>query len=132
MILILIYLHLTLDIVGVKGYVDRPGLISPDTIFWALFTVILTLHFFLPYIRLVLALFFCLYVLGFWVFHWKMFFFGASEQKITGYNRFFKNTHRLLPQSEARVVPDTYHMVHTVLVLSSFTVLIVNLFRLGL
>lgn len=49
--------------------------------------------------------------------HWYYTIFGASEQKLKGYNDCFWDTVRLLPVSERRLVPDMYHMILHALIL---------------
>ena len=43
--------------------------------------------------------------------HWFYTIFGVSEKKLSGYNKCFQNTIRLMPLSEKRLVPDLYHIV---------------------
>ena len=132
-LLSILYVHQTLDIFGVKGYVDRPAIISPDTIGWSILTVLFVFYNLgFSYVRLTLAVLFGLVVVGLYFFHWKLYWFGASEKKIAGYNRCFKNTHSILPKSETRVVPDTYHIIHTILYITNFAILVVNIFKFGL
>ena len=51
--------------------------------------------------------------------HWYYTIFGASEQKLKGYNDCFRNTARIFPMSETRLVPDLYHIVqHTLILLN--------------
>ncbi len=50
--------------------------------------------------------------------HWYYTIFGASEQKLTGYNDCFKGTVRIFPMSEKRLIPDLYHIVLHVLILA--------------
>ena len=49
--------------------------------------------------------------------HWYFTIFGASERKLQGYNDCFKDTIRLFPMSEKRLVPDLYHILLHVLIL---------------
>ena len=49
--------------------------------------------------------------------HWYYTIFGASEQKRKGYNECFRDTVRLFPVSERRLVPDLYHMILHALIL---------------
>ena len=63
-------------------------------------------------------------VLTFWAVvqffcHWYYTIFGASEKKLRGYNQCFRETIHLLPASETRVVPDLYHIVLHLLLLSN-------------
>ena len=49
--------------------------------------------------------------------HWYFTIFGATERKLKGYNDCFRNTVRIFPMSETRLVPDLYHIVQHVLIL---------------
>ena len=49
--------------------------------------------------------------------HWYYTLFGASERKLQGYNDCFKDTIRLFPMSDKRLVPDLYHILLHVLIL---------------
>ena len=51
--------------------------------------------------------------------HWYYTIFGASENKLKGYNMCFKDTARLIPMSDSRLIPDLYHIVLHVLILSN-------------
>lgn len=49
--------------------------------------------------------------------HWYYTVFGADRRKLRGYNDRFRNTIRLFPASETRLVPDLYHIVLHLLIL---------------
>ena len=49
--------------------------------------------------------------------HWYFTIFGASQEKLKGYNDCFRDTVRLFPMSEKRLVPDLYHIVLHILIL---------------
>ena len=49
--------------------------------------------------------------------HWYFTIFGVTERKLKGYNECFRNTVRLFPMSETRLVPDLYHIVQHILIL---------------
>ena len=49
--------------------------------------------------------------------HWYYTIFGASERKLQGYNDCFKDTVRLFPMSETRLIPDLYHTLLHILIL---------------
>lgn len=49
--------------------------------------------------------------------HWYYIIFGASEEKLKGYNDCFRNTIHIFPMSEKRLVPDLYHMILHILIL---------------
>ena len=51
--------------------------------------------------------------------HWYYTIFGASEQKLKGYYSAFRDTVRIFPASDTRLVPDLYHIVlHILIVLN--------------
>lgn len=49
--------------------------------------------------------------------HWNFTLFGASEQKLKGYCGCFKDTLRLIPAIDTRLIPDLYHIVLHLLIL---------------
>ena len=49
--------------------------------------------------------------------HWYFTIFGASQRKLAGYNDCFRNTVRLFPVSQTRLVPDLYHILLHILIL---------------
>ena len=51
--------------------------------------------------------------------HWYFTIFGASERKLQGYNDSFRDTVRILPMSDRRVVPDFYHILLHLLILTN-------------
>lgn len=51
--------------------------------------------------------------------HWYYTLFGASETKIQGYNKCFKNTVHLFPQRDDKIIPDFYHIVLHLLILAN-------------
>ena len=56
--------------------------------------------------------------------HWYFTIFGASERKLKGYNECFRNTVRIFPMSDRRLIPDLYHIVQHLLILGNILVLI--------
>ena len=54
--------------------------------------------------------------------HWYFTIFGVSESKLKGYNECFRNTIRVFPMSETRLVPDLYHIVQHALILSNIII----------
>ena len=51
--------------------------------------------------------------------HWYYVLFGASEEKLKGYNDCFRDTFRIFPASDTRLVPDLYHILLHVLILAN-------------
>ena len=49
--------------------------------------------------------------------HWRYTIFGASPEKLKGYNQCFRGTLRIFPPSEVRLIPDLYHIVLHILIL---------------
>ena len=49
--------------------------------------------------------------------HWYYTLFGATQQKLRGYNDCFRGTVRIFPVSDTRLVPDLYHIVLHLLIL---------------
>ena len=49
--------------------------------------------------------------------HWYFTIFGASEKKLQGYNDCFRDSIRLFPMSDKRLIPDLYHIVLHMLIL---------------
>lgn len=126
-IIAVLFIHQTLDVIGVKGYVDKPKLISPDTIGWCIFVVLVVLYYLnVAFINYIFIVIFGLVLYGLYFFHWKFYFFGATKDKIHGYNKYFSGTHRVLKESSTRLVPDTFHIVHTILYLITFVTLIID------
>lgn len=54
--------------------------------------------------------------------HWYFTIFGASREKLKGYNECFRGTARLFPMREDRLVPDLYHIVLHLLILLNLVV----------
>lgn len=59
--------------------------------------------------------------------HWYYTLFGASEKKLKGYNDCFKNTVHLIPAGETKLIPDLYHIVLHLLILSNIGLVIYSL-----
>ncbi len=51
--------------------------------------------------------------------------FGASENKLKGYNECFEGTVKLFPASKTRLIPDLYHIVLHLLITFDLVLLIV-------
>jgi len=56
--------------------------------------------------------------------HWFYTIFGASEEKISGYNEFFADTYRIIPASASRVIPDFYHILLHAFILVTLLVMV--------
>lgn len=49
--------------------------------------------------------------------HWYYTIFGASKEKLQGYNDCFRESLRIFPMSDKRLIPDFYHIVLHMLIL---------------
>ena len=58
--------------------------------------------------------------------HWYYTVFGASEQKLKGYNECFKGAVYLIPPSDKRLIPDLYHIVLHLLILGNLVLCLVG------
>lgn len=56
--------------------------------------------------------------------HWYYTIFGATERKIHGYNNSFADTFHLIPASNKMIIPDLYHSVLHLLILTALICMI--------
>ena len=87
-----------------------------------------------------LAAYYCFHSTGRWILlvillfwfavqffcHWYYTIFGASQEKIKGYNKCFQNTIRVIPRSDKRLIPDLYHIVLHILILLNIITAVVK------
>lgn len=105
---------------GKYTLVEGMGVKSAEFVMLCLYSIGLILYYMLqPAGKWIL-----LAILVFWLVvqffcHWYYTIFGASENKLKGYNDCFRNTIRIFPMSETKLVPDLYHIVlHTLILLN--------------
>lgn len=100
--------------------VEGMGIKSAEFIMLCLYSIgLIAYYLFRPFGKWIL-----LAVLTFWFVvqyfcHWHYTIFGAGEAKRKGYNQCFKNTVRLFPMSEKRIIPDFYHIVLHIFILGN-------------
>ncbi len=100
--------------------VEGMGVKSAEFFMLCLYSIgLASYHFFRPVGKWIL-----LAVLVFWFVvqyfcHWHYTIFGAGEAKLKGYNQCFRNTVRLFPMSERRLIPDFYHIVLHIFILAN-------------
>ena len=103
---------------GKYTLVEGMGVKSAEFVMLCLYSIGLILYYILQpagkWILLAILLFWL--VVQFFC-HWYYTIFGASESKLKGYNDCFRNTVRVFPLSEPRLVPDLYHIVLHILIL---------------
>ena len=56
--------------------------------------------------------------------NWKYLFIETSEERIQSYYQFFDNTLRLFPKSDTMIIPDAYHIILGVLLLTNIVLVI--------
>lgn len=129
--LILLFLWFVLDIIGISGFVDTLGIFSLDGLWLFLLTIFLILYKFKESIgKWILSIFLVLWFVLQYNSHWRYFLFGAgaTEKGIKNYNMVFGNTHHIIPMSDMRIIPDTYHIILVILIMiCSILLLIYNI-----
>lgn len=74
-------------------------------------------------------------VLAFWLVvqffcHEYFTLFGASPQKLAGYNECFTGTVKLFPPKEGRLIPDLYHIVLHLLLAAGLVLVVLDILGL--
>ena len=103
---------------GKVTLVDGMGVRSAECFMLCLYTLGAILYHCLP----VAGRWILLAILLFWftvqfLCHWRYTLFGASAEKLRGYNDCFRDTLRIFPASDERLIPDLYHIVLHLLIL---------------
>lgn len=106
--------------IGKYLLVEGMGIKSAECVVFCLYSIALALyHFVQPAGKWILSVLLILWFIVQFACHWYYTIFGASEKKLAGYNDCFRETIRLLPMSEKRLVPDLYHIVLHILILAN-------------
>ena len=106
--------------------VEGMGIKSAEFVAICLYSIGLFLYYFLwPIGKWILLGILVLWLIVQFFCHWYFTIFGASEKKIKGYNECFKDTIRIFPMSEQRLVPDLYHIILHILILVNIVLCIV-------
>ena len=106
--------------VGKYLLVEGMGLKSAEFIVLCLYSVgLVSLYLFQPVGKWILLAILTLWFIVQFRCHWYYTFFGASERKIKGYNECFRDTVRIFPMSEKRLIPDMYHIILHILILAN-------------
>lgn len=101
--------------------VEGMGIKSAEFVMLLLFTASVLLYSLMPQYGIWVLLFVLLaWLCVQFLCHWRYTIFGASQNKIRGYNDCFKGTLRLFPMSESRLIPDLYHIVLHILITFDF------------
>ncbi len=105
--------------IGKKTLVDGMGVRSAEFAVLCLYSIGLILYYALPAGKWILLAILVLWFVVEFFCHWYFTIFGVTERKLKGYNECFRDTVRLFPMSETRLVPDLYHIVqHTLILLN--------------
>ena len=103
--------------IGKVLLVEGMGIKSAEFFMLCLFSFgLVSYHLFQPVGKWILLIILVLWFIVQFVCHWYYTIFGASETKLQGYNDCFRDTIRLFPMSEKRLVPDLYHIILHVLI----------------
>lgn len=118
--------------IGKRVLVEGMGLKSAEFVMLCLFVIGCLIFWLAP----VVGRWLLLAVLAFWFVvqffcHWYYTIFGASKKKLQGYNSCFKNTVRIFPASETKLIPDLYHIVLHLLILTNVAFVICSLVLQG-
>lgn len=133
-LLIALLFWFTLDITGFslgKFYlVESPGILSADAFWWIIF-VACSILFFLKEKqgKYVLSIFLAAWAIIQYFSHWNYTIFGATEIKLKGYNEYFVNTYHIIPASDNILIPDLYHIILHILIISLFVLTIIYIWK---
>ncbi len=106
--------------VGKVLLVEGMGLKSAEFVMFCLYSAgVLSFWLFAPAGRWILLAVLVLWLTIQFFCHWYYTIFGASEKKLAGYNDCFRDTVRLFPMREDRLIPDLYHIVLHLLILAN-------------
>ena len=106
--------------IGKHLLVDGMGIKSAEFIMLCLYSIgLASYHIFLSAGKWILLTILLLWFIVQFLCHWYYTIFGASEKKLRGYNECFRDTIRIFPMSEVRLVPDLYHIILHILILAN-------------
>lgn len=106
--------------VGKHLLVGGMGLKSAEFVMLCLYSAgLVSLYFFQPVGKWILLAILTLWFIVQFRCHWYYTLFGASEKKLKGYNDCFRDSVRIFPVSEKRLIPDMYHIILHILILAN-------------
>ena len=91
-----------------------------DIVFWVAYGISLFLFIIAPDIGKYAIFMFMLLGMCVQSYFTFRYFFHPDLKKIKGYNKCFERTHHIIPPSEKRLIPDTYHIVIFILLMVNF------------
>lgn len=106
--------------IGKHLLVEGMGVKSAEFVMLCLYSIGLVSFYFIQPVGqwILLAVLMLWFIVQFFC-HWYFTLFGASEKKIKGYNECFRDSVRIFPMSEKRLIPDLYHIVLHILILAN-------------
>ena len=106
--------------IGKHLLVEGMGVKSAEFVMLCLYSIGLVSFYFIQPVGqwILLAILMLWFIVQFFC-HWYFTLFGASEKKIKGYNECFRDSVRIFPMSEKRLIPDLYHIVLHILILAN-------------
>ena len=100
--------------------VEGMGVKSAEFVVLCLYSIgLVSYHCFYPVGKWILFVILMLWFIVQFFCHWYYTIFGASDKKLKGYNECFRDTIRIFPMSEKRLIPDLYHIVLHILILAN-------------
>ena len=124
----------TLDITGFTlgkfCLVESPGMLSVDTAWWIIFGVCSILFYLKEKQgKYILSIFLIAWAIIQYTSHWNYTIVGVTERKLKGYNEYFANTYHIIPPSDGILIPDLYHIILHILIISLLVLIIVYIFQ---
>ena len=113
---------------GTRILVEGVGIKSAEFVMLCLFSVGILFFWWIPPFGewLLLSVLLFWFIVQFFC-HWYYTIFGASEKKLKGYNECFKDTSRLIPASDSKLIPDLYHILLHLFLLANILLTIGNI-----
>lgn len=104
--------------IGRRLLVEGMGIKSAEFIVLCMYSLgLAAFHCFAPAGKWILFGILLLWFIVQFMCHWYFTIFGASERKLQGYNDCFRDSIRIFPMSDKRLIPDLYHIVLHILIL---------------
>lgn len=113
---------------GTRILVEGVGIKSAEFVMLCLFSVGILFFWWIPPFGewLLLSVLLFWFIVQFFC-HWYYTIFGASKKKLKGYNECFKDTIRLIPASDSKLIPDLYHILLHLFLLANILLTIGNI-----
>ena len=121
--LVILFIWFSLDMTGFSigdFTLVEPAWNSIDGVWWIVFLILSILFVLKEKIgKYLLSIFLLLWAAIQFYSHWYYTLFGASEEKIDSYNQYFKETYQIIPSTKEILIPDFYHIVLHILILTT-------------